>query len=61
MTNADKIRAMSDDELAMWAAHIAMCAWCPAKNIKTDNPCKGFYSECSGNWIAWLKQEVKNG
>ncbi len=61
MTNADKIRAMSDDELAMWAAHIAMCTWCPAKNITADSPCKGFYSECKANWIAWLKQEAEDG
>ena len=57
-TNADKIRAMSDDELAIWMAHIAMCTWCPAKNINTASPCKEFYSECKANWIAWLKQEV---
>ena len=58
-TNGDKIRAMSEDELAMWAAHIAMCTWCPAKNINTASPCKGFYSECKANWIAWLKQEAQ--
>ena len=56
-TNADRIRAMSDEELAIWMSHISVCTWCPAKNIKTANPCKGLYSGCKGNWLDWLRQE----
>ena len=59
ITNADKIRAMSDEELAIWTAHISKCTWCPAKKIKTASPCKGLYSGCKGNWLDWLKQEAE--
>jgi hypothetical protein len=59
MTNADKIRAMTDEELAIWISHISACTWCPAKNIKTSSPCKGLYFGCKGNWFNWLKQETK--
>lgn len=56
-TNADRIRSMSDEELAIWMAHKAICTRCPAKNIETANPCKGLYSGCKGNWLDWLRQE----
>ena len=59
MTNADRIRAMSDDELSSWIADIAMCNNCRAKNTDTANPCKGLYVGCKGNWLDWMKQEVE--
>lgn len=61
MTNADKIRSMSNDELAIWMAQRSICTGCPAKNIKTASPCKGLYSGCKGNWLDWLKQDVAGG
>lgn len=58
ITNADRIRTMSDKELAQWIADIAMCNNCRAKNTHTAKPCKGLYDGCKGNWLDWLEQEV---
>ena len=56
MTEADKIRSMSDDELAEWLSDIADCWWCPAQHT-----CKGI-PECTKTIEKWLKQEhVENG
>lgn len=48
-TNADRIRAMTDEELASWIVH------------KTDG--RGFdgYKERVNAWLDWLRQEVDNG
>lgn len=49
-TNADRIRAMTDEELADTFAHKADACWnCSADGLDT---CK----EC---WLEWLKQEAK--
>ena len=50
ITNADRIRGMTDEELADALAHKADACW----NCSTDglNTCK----EC---WLEWLKQEEK--
>lgn len=58
-TNADRVREMSDDELAAWIADIAMCDNCRAKNTDISKPCIGLYDGCKGNWFDWLKQEVQ--
>ena len=59
LTNADRIRSMSDNELASWIADIAMCNNCRAKNMDTAKPCKGLYGGCKGNWLDWLKQDAE--
>lgn len=48
-TNADRIRSMTDEELARW--------------IADDLIEPGYYSgdECYLLWLDWLKQEVDNG
>lgn len=59
-TNADRIRAMSDEELAAWLARIAngdvYTDFCdnPARTIVCDSKCVGCIAE-------WLKQFVKDG
>lgn len=54
LTNADRIRNMSDEELAEWLDHHVSCARCPLceKCI--------FDKSCSENLQAWLKEEVKD-
>lgn len=51
-TNADRIRAMSDEELVKWVSD-----GCPPGEHK----CKGV--ACDDCWMQWLKQpaEVDNG
>ena len=50
-TNADKIRAMTDEELAK-GMHAFMCRWCP----KPTSECIGKCEECL---IDWLRQEAE--
>lgn len=59
-TNADRIRAMSDEELAGFISVMSSCNGCKAKASKTAHPCLGLYEGCKGNWLDWLKQEVED-
>ena len=55
-TNADKIRQMSDEELAE-----LISAACPP--YYKDSRCVRFYQKgtgCKGCWLDWLKQEVES-
>lgn len=56
ITNADRIRAMSDKELAEKARK--NCNWCP----DTDWECmkiKGAENACYECWLKWLQQPVE--
>lgn len=54
MTNADKIRSMTDEELAKWI-----------EQLESDKcPCDDWFERCEkwtceGCWLKWLKEEVK--
>ena len=55
-TNADRIRAMTDEELAKWLDN-NMCVLghgCPCE--KCEQPYK---RPCDDAWLEWLKAEVK--
>lgn len=52
-TNADRIRAMSDEELAKWFAEKLGCSHCDRIGL-----CRGV-SECEEAYLQWLKSEVK--
>ena len=56
-SNADRIRAKSDEELAEWLETIVDCALCQLKG----KDCKGGRVEsrasCSHHWLDWLGQE----
>ena len=55
MTNADKIRSMTDDELAELLLHrIERNGDCPVSVF--TKYCKA--NECNHCWLDWLKQEV---
>ena len=51
-TNADRIRAMTDEELAEWL-------YCPglAKDMFPNH--EFFIAPSYEDWLAWLRQEVK--
>ena len=56
-TNADRIRAMSDEDLAEWRSqkfYVPNCAYmeCPEHDEKDDFSC----TDC---WLMWLKEEVE--
>lgn len=52
-TNAEHIRSMSDEELAVFASDLG-CH--PSASLKT---CRGV-GHCPECWLDWLKQEVKD-
>ena len=51
-TNADRIRAMSDEELAEFIAQQGSCPTLP--DGTSPESCK---ESCYGCWLDWLKQE----
>ena len=51
MTNADKIQAMTDEELAVFLCSRQMCGDCPHLY---DGTCEG----AKNGHLEWLKQEV---
>lgn len=53
-TNADRIRAMSDEELAA----MLLSTGCPL--VRSDATCKEFGS-CRNCWLDYLRQPVKDG
>lgn len=53
-TNADRIRSMTDEELAKMLPTKSM--WNCPPDIKTRGGCPG---QCVPCWLDWLKQEVK--
>lgn len=53
MTNADRIRAMSDEELAEFLKdHFLNCP-------PTDCPGHPGEVECTNCWLTWLREDVK--
>lgn len=54
-TNADRIRAMSDEELAEVLGKLVHCGGCPMRgNCKVDN------LPCDNVLLEWLKQPAEN-
>ena len=49
-TNADRIRSMTDEELAGWLATNDTCP-----STEQERNCNNRCGEC---WLEWLKQEV---
>lgn len=50
-TNADRIRSMTDEELAIFLANLASCPECNAR-------IKDCGINCLEAWLDWLKEEV---
>ena len=54
-TNADRIRAMTDEELAEWIFDRVKCKNCQMLPcVKHGEDGNG---NCKGLWLAWLKEE----
>lgn len=56
-TNADKIRAMSDEELAKLFSN-----WvtdCDCNDVPCRNYCSPNRLDCEKNWINWLKEQAE--
>lgn len=59
MTNGDKFRAMSNEELADYLHLRHMCDYCPAKATDCDTSDINNSKTCKAAWLSWLKQEAK--
>ena len=58
-TNADRIRAMSDEELAEFLAEERTAPSCTAKCHKDYEIYGELRTFCSDCWFEWLKQEAE--
>lgn len=56
-TNADRIRAMTDEELAKFFFDCVACDDCPVGSEK----CKREFANCMDAALDWLKQEADDG
>lgn len=60
-TNADRIRNMTDEELAEWIETIANCDSC--QNSWSLGKCRGgdgtSHAACRLKWLGWLKKEAE--
>lgn len=57
ITNADRIRAMSDEELADWLG--VYCNGQTAQEV--GKPCVSDIGSCEECWLNWLKEEAEGG
>ena len=60
MTNADRIRAMGDEELAGWMLNgisADPCDYCPHNNYDCDGSCRG--KADAETIVAWLQQPAE--
>lgn len=53
-TNADRIRAMTDEELAEFIHSTLDSVWCPPEEMPCDR-------DCISCWLAWLQQPHEEG
>ena len=58
MTNADRIRAMTDEELAERLAILTDCVNCPCRD--PHDQCDTADGSCKKQWLDWLKKEVED-
>lgn len=54
MTNGDRIRQMSDEELAANIGDNVLCSECPAF---VGRACNKSPDDCHEVWLAWLREE----
>ena len=62
-TNADRIRAMTDEELSSFLDIATVCVCFPCtrdiNNLKHFNNCKHENGTCEKEWLEWLKGEAE--
>lgn len=58
-TNADRIRGMSDEELAVFMRNMMDCVSCHKVMSRSDITCTGNYKECVKRCKQWLRQPAE--
>ena len=63
ITNADRIRAMTDEELSSFLDIATVCVCFPCtrdiNNLEHFNRCKHENGTCEKEWLEWLKGEAE--
>lgn len=62
ITNGDRLRAMTDEELAHWIEDFDWDAWCPS-DMPVDPETKECLAPVEGCWQCvsnWLRKEVES-
>lgn len=57
LTNGDKIRGMTDEELAEKASGMIVCFCCPVKGCRGRAPDDS--DTCTNCWLKWLRSPVE--
>lgn len=57
-TNGDRIRTMSDEELAGFFEGYVDCVYCP-RHLDNER-CMNDDGSCFHTWLSWLKQEASD-
>ena len=57
-TNANRIRSMTDEEMAEWFDNVCKSAYDEGYTKETDEPLMSQYPSTASEWITWLKQEA---
>ena len=62
-SNADRIRSMTDKDMAMFLRSLTECVRCPAWDRDGEydmRPCYTGKQSCSYMWLSWLKERAKD-
>lgn len=63
MTNSDRIRAMTDEELSFFLDIATVCVCFPCtrdiNNLEHFEKCKHERGSCEKEWLEWLKREME--
>ena len=57
ITNADRIRAMTDEELAEWLDNVCKSAYDEGYTKKTGEPLMPPYPSTASEWSVWLGKD----
>lgn len=57
-TNADRIRAMTDEELALWLDDVCKSSYDEGYTKETEEPLMSDYPSIASEWAKWLKEDA---
>ena len=58
MTNGDRVRAMDNEDMALWFAKWTDCNECPSKSVFPR--CAMSEESCACQWDEWLNSNVED-
>lgn len=61
ITNAERVRSMSDEELAEMMWDMVDCVYCRARIDEEDEFCAESIENCKAAWLRWLRSPAEKG